>query len=262
VGKRIGWHNVDFRRARIEDLALDLDRVDCWLKDHPVRSVSDLHEFTVRQDRFRRERPLVADASIDIVISNCVLNLVDEGQKKQVIQEIYRVLKHGGRVALSDIVCDRPVPEHLKADADLWSACIAGAMRETDFIAAFEEVGCYGMTVDKMDASPWRVIDGIQFRAATLVAWKGKEGPCHDHGDVVVYRGPFSSVIDDDGHAMHRGERTAVCRKTFGLLSREPYASHFVAIPGDQMATDGSPSSEAVSVCRAEPRGRGKSDCC
>jgi len=59
-----------------------------------------------------------------------------------------------------------------------------------------------------------------------VIAYKGKDGPCFDHKQAVIYRGPFREVVDDDGHVLRRGARTAVCEKTFGLLSREPYRSH------------------------------------
>jgi hypothetical protein len=59
-----------------------------------------------------------------------------------------------------------------------------------------------------------------------VVAYKGKEGPCFDHKQAVIYRGPFREVKDDDGHVLRRGARTAVCEKTFRILSREPYRSH------------------------------------
>ncbi len=68
--------------------------------------------------RMRREQPLIADESIDVIVSNCVLNLVRPEDKKQLFTEMYRVLKRGGRVAISDIVSDEPVPEHLAHDPE------------------------------------------------------------------------------------------------------------------------------------------------
>jgi ubiquinone/menaquinone biosynthesis C-methylase UbiE len=69
-----------------------------------------LHDWQARQ---RRERPLIPDGSVDMVLSNCVLNLVRNEDKGQLVSEIFRVLRPGGRVALSDIVSDKPVPVHL-----------------------------------------------------------------------------------------------------------------------------------------------------
>ena len=61
----------------------------------------------------------------------------------------------------------------------------------------------------------------------TVVAYKGKQGPCWERNQAVVYRGPFKKVEDDDHHVYYRGERMAVCDKTFRLLQNAPYAGQF-----------------------------------
>jgi SAM-dependent methyltransferase len=119
VARNVGYANVEFRRGRIQDLALDLDALDGWLARHPVTTSDGLAALEAEQERLRSERPLVADASVDVVVSNCVLNLVREGDKRGLLREIFRVLRTGGRVALSDIVSDEPVPQRLKDDPQL-----------------------------------------------------------------------------------------------------------------------------------------------
>jgi len=227
VGERVGWENVEFRRGHIQDLALDLDLVDGWLREHPVRSASDFEAMEAHCRELRAKRPLVPTESVDVVVSNCVLNLVRDDDKPTLLREIYRVLKNGGRAAISDIVSDEDVPAHLKADPELWSGCVSGAMREDRFLKAFEEAGFHGVTLDKFDEKPWRTVEGIEFRAVTVLAYKGKEGPSLERNQAVIYKGPFSKVTDDDGHTFKRGERSAVGDKTFELLRRAPYAGAF-----------------------------------
>ena len=113
IGDKLGYHNVEFRRGKIQDLKTNLELLDQYLKENPVRSVADLARLEEFESRMRREQPLIADESIDVIVSNCVLNLVRPEDKKQLFAEMYRVLKRGGRVAISDIVSDEPVPEHL-----------------------------------------------------------------------------------------------------------------------------------------------------
>ena len=230
IARRIGWNNVDFRHGLIQDLALDRDLLARWIAEHPVRTLADLERLELEKLRLRREQPLVADASVDLVLSNCVLNLVDNQDKARLFREIHRVLRRGGRCAISDIVSDEDVPESLQQDPELWSGCISGAMREDRFLEAFVEAGLYGVEVAAYQTGPWAVVDGIEFRSMTVVAHKGKEGPCWEHNEAVLYKGPWKQVVDDDGHVLRRGERTAVCRKTFEILTRAPYAHSVIPI--------------------------------
>ncbi len=227
VAERLGFANVEFRRGRIQDLGLDMDRFDAELAKDPVRSTEGLLQATTRAERLRREHPLVANDSVDVVVSNCVLNLVDGHEKPRLFREIFRVLKNGGRAVISDIVCDEEVPDSMQNDHELWSGCISGALTEVGFLEAFEEAGFYGVRVLERQREPWQTVQGIEFRSLTVEAFKGKQGACLERNQAVIYRGPFKEVLDDDGHRMLRGERYAVCDKTYRLYQREPYAGMF-----------------------------------
>jgi SAM-dependent methyltransferase len=85
------------------------------------------------------------DASVDIVISNCVINLSTD--KRRVFREAYRVLKAGGRLVVSDIVLDRPLPDALKDDEDLYTACIAGALPRKDYLKAITDASFQGVAI-------------------------------------------------------------------------------------------------------------------
>ncbi|HEX4953788.1 MAG TPA: methyltransferase domain-containing protein [Thermoanaerobaculia bacterium] len=230
VAERLGYANVELRRGRIQDLALDLDLLEAELAARPIRSADGWLAAEELARELRRTEPLVADASVDVVVSNCVLNLVAPGEKRQLFAEIFRVLKKGGRAVISDIVADEPVPEEMRNDAELWSGCISGALTEEGFLAAFEEAGFHGVRILELPAEPWRTVDGIEFRSITVEAFKGKEGPCFEHNQAVIYKGPFKEVLDDDGHRMVRGGRYAVCAKTFELYGREPYRDQFLFV--------------------------------
>ncbi len=227
VAERLGFANVEFRRGRIQDLTLDLDLLEERLAERPVRNVEELMAVQAASDGLRRERPLVADGSVDVVVSNCVLNLVANADKRQLFDEIYRVLRRGGRVVISDIVSDEPVPLEMQQDPELWSGCISGAFTEDGFLAAFEEAGFHGIRILERQAEPWRTVEGIEFRSLTVEAFKGKQGPCLERNQAVVYKGPFREVLDDDGHRLVRGQRHAVCDKTYQLYRQEPYREHF-----------------------------------
>lgn len=234
VVEKLGYDNIEFLKGRIEDLTTDVERVDAYLKENPVRSEADLKMLQLKTAEMRKQFPLIADNSIDVIISNCVLNLVSPDQKHQMMREIYRVLKPGGRVVISDIVSDEDVPMELQQDADLWSGCYSGAIREDRFFSAFADVGLYGITTLARDEAPWHTVSGVEFRSVTIAAYKGKEGKCWDHLQAVVFKGPFRRVEDDDNHTYERGVRMAVCEKTFRILNREPYKQYFDFIQPNQ----------------------------
>ncbi|MCB9896882.1 MAG: methyltransferase domain-containing protein [Planctomycetes bacterium] len=230
VAERIGYANVTFLRGRIEDLAFDPSVLDARLAARPVTSAAGLLELQAELDEQRARRPLVADASVDVVVSNCVLNLVHPEKKRALFDEVFRVLKKGGRAVISDIVCDEDVPEHLRRDPELWSGCISGALREDEFLRAFEEAGFHGIEILERGAEPWRTVEGIEFRSLTVQAGKGKQGACLEQNQAVIYKGPWKAVVDDDGHTLRRGERMAVCGKTYRLLTSGPYAGQVLGV--------------------------------
>jgi SAM-dependent methyltransferase len=221
---------MTFRKGKIQDLGLDLEGVDVFLREHPVTTSEGLRLLEAEVARLRRDKPLIPDASVDVVVSDCVLNLVRPEDRVALFREIHRVLKPGGRAVISDIVSDEDVPEHLQRDPELWAGCVSGAMREDAFVRAFEEAGLYGMTITERTEAPWQTVESIEFRSLTVTAYKGKEGACWDRRQAVVYRGPFKEVRDDDGHVLPRGVRVAVCDKTFNIYARAPYKEHFAFV--------------------------------
>jgi len=243
IGDRIGWHNVTFHKGRIQDLALDLDKFESYLASQPVATTDDWLSAQDHARRLRAEQPMVETNSVDVVLSNCVLNLVSPDDRQQLFAEVFRVLQRGGRAVISDIVCDEPVPERLQNDPTLWSGCISGAHQEAEFLTQFEQAGFYGIEIVERQAEPWATVEGIEFRSITVRAFKGKEGPSLDHKQAVIYRGPWKSVTDDDGHVLRRGVRTAVCQKTFTIYSNAPYAEHVYGLaPYTQVDADTAPA--------------------
>jgi len=177
VARRTGFANVEFRRGRIQDLALDMDLLDAWLREHPVASAEALSDLEDAQERLRREHPMIPGGSVDVVVSNCVLNLVRDADKSRLIREIYRVVRDGGRIAVSDIVADKPVPASLKADPDLWTGCVSGAFEEDRLRAELAQAGFKSIQIAHADGEPYRVAGGVTFRSVTYTAAKGAGVP-------------------------------------------------------------------------------------
>jgi SAM-dependent methyltransferase len=255
VAERLGYANVNFRCGLIQDLLLDLDLLAEELAQRPIKDQWGWLAARSVEERLRWERPLVPDECIDCVLSNCVLNLVRPTDRQRLFAEMFRVLKRHGRVAVSDIVADEDVPEHLQRDPQLWSGCISGAYREDAFLRAFEDAGFHGIEIVKRQRDPWRTVEGIEFRSITVLAHKGKQGPCLERNQALIYRGPFKIVEDDDGHVFRRGERIAVCDKTFHLLQREPYNGLFEPVePLEAISPEAARAFDCRRSARRHPR--------
>ena len=108
----------------------------------------------------------VEDGSVDVVISNCVINLSPD--KPQVFREVHRVLKPGGRMVVSDIVLNRELPKMLRDDEELFVACIAGAWLREDYLAAIRNAGF--RTADVLTDQPVQVAWGCESRSARIVS--------------------------------------------------------------------------------------------
>ena len=113
----------------------------------------------------------VEDNSVDLVISNCVINLTED--KSKVLDEIYRILKPGGRFFISDIVSDRPVPGYLKRDKELWNACLSGALTDEGFVQVARNAGF--LDVNMTNNYLYKKVEYIQFYSITLKGSKPKK---------------------------------------------------------------------------------------
>lgn len=254
IAEKVGYANVEFKRGHIEDLKLDLDQLNAWLAKNPVKDAAGMEKMEAEILRLKTEMTMIPDNSVDVIVSNCVLNLVSDSKKKQLFAEMFRVLKVGGRVAVSDIISDEDSPEALKNDARLWSGCISGALTEVGFIEALEDAGFHGILVDKFEDDPWQIVEGIEYRSATYLAYKGKAGECLEKNQAVIYKGPFSHIKDDDGHVFVRGERSAVCEKTFNLLQQEPYTDMFYIVEPSIPVTERVEWPDNCAVRRRDPQ--------
>lgn len=110
------------------------------------------------------------DASVDVIISNCVINL--SGDKRQVLREAFRVLKPGGRFAVSDVVVRGEVPSAVRRSMELWVGCVAGALEEQEFTRLLTEVG-----FTAVDIEPTRVYKSEDARQ--FLSESGLDAPAH-----------------------------------------------------------------------------------
>lgn len=166
----------------------------------------------------------VNDNTIDLIISNCVINLAPD--KRKVFREMYRVAKPGGRFTISDIVSDQTVPQYMVHDAEKWGDCLSGALTLDEYMAGMVEAGFLGIHLVKF--SPWQVIDGIHFFSVTLTGYKMEEATTTLMARYATLCGPFSRVVDERGTSYQRGIPQPVDSETVALMNQPPLASYFL----------------------------------
>lgn len=165
----------------------------------------------------------VEDGIVDLIISNCVINL--SPTKSLVFQEMYRILKDGGRFSISDIVADQPIPNYLIYDKEKWGDCLSGALPLHEYWGGLREAGFWG--IHQVTVVPWRVIDGIHFLSITLTGYKPPAQPATSFSYATL-KGPFSSVKDELGHIFKRGIPEPIDDPTATILQSSQYKDHFI----------------------------------
>lgn len=184
----------------------------------------------------------IADATVDVVISNCVINLSPD--KAAVFAEIFRVLKPGGELCFSDVFADRRIPAALVRDPLLLGECLGGALYREDFRRLMAAVGC--LDVRTVSSTPLALfndaitamVGNIGFHSMTVRAFKlALEDRCEDYGEVATYLGtlphhPHAYVLDDH-HRFETGRPMLVCSNSADMLARTRLARHF-RISGDR----------------------------
>ena len=178
----------------------------------------------------------IADNSVDLVVSNCVLNLSTD--KEATYREIFRVLKPGGELFIADVFADRRVPETLRQDPILYGECLSGAMYTEDFrrlllrlgINDYRLLSSRRLTINNAEIE--EKVGNIGFYSLTVRAFKlDIEDKCEDHGQVATYLGTISGqptqFVLDDHHTFETGRPVLVCGNTAAMLADTRYGQYF-----------------------------------
>jgi len=181
----------------------------------------------------------LGDNTVDVVISNCVLNLSPE--KERVFSEIFRVLKPGGELFFSDIFADRRIPKALHEDPVLLGECLGGAMYTEDFRRLLRGLCCMDFRVVRQNKTTIgnpeieAKVGNIKFSSRTIRAFKlPLEDICEDFGQVAYYRGgikgsEFSFALDDH-HTFRQNKPMLVCGNTAAMVSETRYGKYFEVV--------------------------------
>ena len=176
-------------------------------------------------------------ASLDLIISNCVINL--STNKKKVLKDCFSLLREGGEMYFSDVYVNKRIPKELGTDPVVYGECLGGALYWNDFENFARQVGFNDPRV--VEAAPITIenkeleqkLFGYEFYSITyrLFKMESLEADCEDFGQAVIYRGSVEDNPDvfllDQGHVFQKGKVHPVCGNTFNMLHKSRLREHF-----------------------------------
>ncbi|MCR9247423.1 MAG: methyltransferase domain-containing protein [bacterium] len=177
------------------------------------------------------------DASFDVIVSNCVINLSPD--KAAVLRQAHRLLKPGGELYFSDVYADRRVPPELMQDQQLYGECLSGALYWNDFLSLARRCGFADprLVTDReleiKNQEVQRKVGPLRFFSATYRLFKldDLEPACEDYGQAVIYKGTIANAeqrfLLDGHHVIEAGKVFPVCGNTWRMLHDTRFREHF-----------------------------------
>ena len=169
----------------------------------------------------------VSDNSIDVAAQNCLFNIFKSEELKKAISEMYRVLKPHGRLVMSDPICEQPMSETLRNNAQLRALCLSGSITMNAYINMLTDAG-FG-TIEIRARKPYRILDPIHYPTDELIYIESieiaaikdpvpEDGPCIFSGKAAIYYGTDNYFDDKKGHVLVKNQPLAICDKTANAL--------------------------------------------
>ena len=220
-----------------------IDMTDEQLEVANINTAAVMNQYGYREPNVRFEKDFIEvagsipDQSIDVVISDCVINL--SPRKDLVFKTIFRVLKDGGEFYISDIASDRRVPDSIRNNPEMLAECLGGAEYEHDWLDVMKDSGFHDpRTVSRMEVQRDVLGEPIVFYSMTVRGFRFDDPldrRCEDYGQIATYKGNIPNLRArfalDDHHVFEAHRPTPVCRNTARMLQESRLGRYFDVTP-------------------------------
>lgn len=226
-------HGIDMTENQIK-VAKKHQKAQTKRFEYDEVNTNFVHDYIENIDKHFKEE------SIDIVTSNCVINLLED--KRDILKKVFKLLKYGGEFYFSDVYSNRRLPEHIKKDKVLHGECLGGALYANDFVRFAIEAGFVEprivstKEIEITDDEMKKVIGKTKFYSITYRLWKIEDldSVCEDYGQFAIYKGGIKeSELEfqlDANHLFEINRPEHVCKNTADMLSKTRYKNYFEII--------------------------------
>jgi arsenite methyltransferase len=230
VGQNGFVYGIDMTESQIE-IAKKYQTDQMARFGYKDMNVEFIHDYMENADKY------IQPNSLDMVTSNCVINLAED--KEKIFKKIFKLLKNGGELYFSDVYSDRRLPKSLRQNHVLYGECLGGALYTKDFERIAKRVGFADQRVVKTskieieDKKIAELVGNAKFYSITYRLWKidGMEDACEDYGHVAVYRGGLPGSMDkyelDEEHVFEKHRPERICGNTALMLSATRLRKYF-----------------------------------
>ena len=223
-------HGIDMTANQI-NVAIKNQKAQTKRFEYEKINTNFIHDYIENIDKHFKKN------SIDIVTSNCVINLLED--KRDILKKVHKILKEGGEFYFSDVYSSRRLPKHIRENKILHGECLGGALYANDFTRFAKEAGFVeprmfsSKEIEITDKQIQKLVGKTKFYSITYRLWKieGLDSVCEDYGQFAIYKGGIETSEDDfqldSNHLFEINRAEHVCKNTADMLSKTRYKKYF-----------------------------------
>lgn len=210
-----------------KNLKLDYQNLKNYISKNATLTLDDYRKIQENISKQCENKPLINSGWADVVYIDS-LNRFNADLSKNIIAQVFELMSRYGKILINVVLSDEKTTKNIQHIFE--NTEVHNIPKEDEVIEILIKEGLHGVNYKWRSELPVKVVDKVELRPFLLEAYKGKQGICKEKGHAVFYNGPWKEVIDDDGHKLVRGQRMAVCEKSYKVLTSAPYNKQVIGI--------------------------------